>query len=133
MSTEEELDALQEKWRDKARARIVARAGRKLAKLGKPKAPREPRPETTVKACPRHKVAKLLKVKLLPQKYLEALEHNQKIAHCCRHPENHEIEAFKSHPNEKAPDIYIFYCTCGRKHIRFCVGGGDIRPVWDVR
>jgi hypothetical protein len=59
-----------------------------------------------VQACPRIKVAKL--GNLIPTKYLEALEHNQQIASCCRHPENHEIEAFKSHPDEKAPDIYIF-------------------------
>lgn len=82
-------------------------------------------------ACPRYPVAKL--IKLLPVKYMEALEQNQLIASCCRHPENHEIEAFKSRPDEKAPDIYIFHCTCGRKHTRFCVGGGDVRPVWEVR
>ncbi len=132
MTEEEEVEALVERWREKARAVIIAHAGRKLAKLGKPKRPPSTEPETTVTACPRYKVSKLKN--LLPPKYLEYLEHNQKIAHCCRHPENHDIEAFKSHPNEKAPDIYIFYCDgCGRKHRIFCVGGGDIRPVWDVR
>lgn len=81
-------------------------------------------------ACPRITVAKL--GNLIPTKYIEALEHNQQIASCCRHPENHEIEAFKSHPDEKAPDIYIFHCTCGKQHRRFCIGGGDIRPFWEV-
>ncbi len=131
MTEEEKVDAFLATWRERARRVLDNRQRRQAAKVNRP--PRTPAPETRVKACPRHKVSKLLKVKLLPQKYLEALEHNQKIAHCCRHPENHEIEAFKSHPNEKAPDIYIFYCTCGRKHVRFCVGGGDVRPVWEVR
>lgn len=88
-------------------------------------------PETTVEACPRYPVAKLLR--LIPQEYREALEQNQKISSCCRHPENHDIAAFKSRPEEPEPDIYIFYCTCGRQHRRFCVGGGDIRPSWHVR
>lgn len=85
-------------------------------------------------ACPRHPVAKLFG--LLPAKYIEALEQNQKIASCCRHPENHEIEAFYSSAVEQAkgvPDIYINYCTCGRKHVRFCAGGGDVRPFWEVK
>lgn len=88
-------------------------------------------PETQVPACPRVKVADLPE-DFLPKKYFEALEHNQKIASCCRHPENHEIEALKSHPDEMAPDIYIFHCTCGKKHRRFCVGLTDTRPVWDA-
>lgn len=73
---------------------------------------------------------------LLPRKYLESLEQNQKIASCCRHPENHEIEAWYSCPSErdkKTPDIYKFHCTCGRVHVRFCVGGGDKRPFWQTR
>lgn len=86
---------------------------------------------THVLACPRVHVRKWLG--LIPAKWIEALEQNQQIASCCRHPENHEIEAFKSNENEPAPDIYIFHCTCGRKHRRFCVGGGDARPVWEVR
>ena len=31
------------------------------------------------------------------------------------------------------PDIYKFFCACGRTHVRFCVGGGDTRPFWEVR
>lgn len=81
-------------------------------------------------ACPRQPVAKLFN--LLPAKYIEALEQNQKIASCCRHPENHDIEAFYSSPTEKVPNVYIFYCTCGRQHKRFCGGGGE-RPFWGVR
>jgi hypothetical protein len=83
-----------------------------------------------VLACPRIAVAKL---GWLPAKYREALEHNQQIAHCCRHPENHEIEAWFSNAKDEAagtPDIYILHCSCGRKHTRFCVGGGEERPVW---
>lgn len=88
------------------------------------------RPETITPACPRYPVKKL--IGLLPKKYLEGLEQNQQIASCCRHPENHEIEAFKSSPDQTAPDIYIFHCTCGKKHRRFCCSGGDVRPVWEV-
>jgi hypothetical protein len=85
-------------------------------------------------ACARIKVAAL--GNLLPTKYLEKLEQDQQIAHCCRHPENHDIEAWFSNPKDAAagtPDIYIFHCTCGRKHTRFCVGTGDIRPFWESR
>lgn len=91
-------------------------------------------------ACPRYPVAKL--GALIPTKYIEALEHNQQISSCCRHPENHEVEALYSCDAEKekgVPDIYIFHCTCGRQHRRFCVGGNhpngtlDVRPFWDVR
>ena len=51
-------------------------------------------------ACKRYPVAKLNG--LLPAKYRETLEHNQQIASCCRHPENHEIEAWYSCEAEKA-------------------------------
>jgi|SRR5690349_1291263 len=96
-----------------------------------------------VQACERYPVQKL--GALIPLKFIEALEHNQQISSCCRHPENHEIAAFYSCEEEKwrdkdpatdfpnPPDIYIFYCTCGRKHQRFCVGNGDERPIWEVR
>jgi hypothetical protein len=89
-------------------------------------------PSTHVVVCARVKVADLPE-KFLPQHYLEAMEHNQQIRSCCRHPENHEIEALKSHPEEALPDIYVFYCSCGRKHRRFCVGTMDEgRPYWAV-
>lgn len=83
-----------------------------------------------IPACPRIAVAKL--GNLIPTKYIEAMEQNQQIASCCRHPEQHDIEAMKSKADEAAPDIYIFHCTCGKQHRRFCVGGGDIRPYWEV-
>lgn len=82
-------------------------------------------------ACPRYPVAKL--GGLIPLKFIEAMEQNQQISSCCRHPENHDIEALKSNENEPVPDIYIFHCTCGKQHRRFCVGGGDARPFWEVR
>jgi hypothetical protein len=91
-----------------------------------------PFPETQVAACPRVKM-KDLPPGFIPERLFgKNLEQNQQIAGCCRHPENHEIEARKSHPDEPAPDIYVFHCTCGRKHRVFCVGTGDERPMWDA-
>jgi hypothetical protein len=86
-----------------------------------------------VPACPRYPVAKLFN--LLPPKYIEVLEQNQKIESCCRHPENHDLEAWYSCEDQAAkgvPDIYKFKCTCGRTHVRFCVGNDDVRPFWSV-
>ncbi len=88
-------------------------------------------PETQVSACPRVKVSDLPEG-FLKQSHIERLEQNQLIASCCRHPENHDVEALKSHPEEKAPDIYVFHCTCGRKHRFFCIGESDHRPFWDA-
>jgi len=88
-------------------------------------------PETMVLACPRVRVADLPE-DFLKKSHIEHLEQNQQISGCCRHPENHEVEGFKSHPAEKAADIYIFHCTCGRKHRFFCVGETDYRPMWDA-
>lgn len=87
-------------------------------------------PETRVTDSPRVKVADLHEGHL-KQRHIEHLEQNQMIRSCCRHPENHEVAAFKSHPDEKAPDIYEFYCGCGRTHRFFCVGMTDPqRPTW---
>lgn len=86
-------------------------------------------PETQVPHCPRRKVSEFPDG-FLKQKHIEHLEHNQLISSCCRHPENHEVEALKSHSDEPAADIYVFYCTCGRKHRFFCVGMEDQRPEW---
>lgn len=87
-------------------------------------------PSTHVVACARVKVSDLPEG-FIPARYIEALEHTQQIASCCRHPENHEIEALKSHPDEALPDIYILHCSCGRKHRRFCIGAADEgRPFW---
>lgn len=88
-------------------------------------------PETQVPACPRVRVADLPEGHL-KKSHIEHLEQNQMIASCCRHPENHEVEARKSHPSEQAPDIYLFHCKCGKTHPFFCVGQHDERPVWDA-
>ncbi len=85
-----------------------------------------------IPACPPIAVATL--GALIPAKWIEALEQNQLIASCCRHPENHTIEAQYSHADERAPNIYIFHCdVCGRKHRRFMCGQGGARPYWEVR
>jgi len=81
-------------------------------------------------ACPRIPVTAVQGI--IPLKWIESLEQNQQIAHCCRHPEHHDIEALRSHADESAPNIYIFHCTCGRRHIRFMCSNG-VRPAWDVR
>ncbi len=89
-------------------------------------------PATQVQACPRVRVADLPEGHL-KRNHIEGMEQNQLIASCCRHPENHEVEAFKSHPDEPAPDIYVFHCTCGRRHRFFCVGATDEgRPYWSA-
>ncbi len=85
-----------------------------------------------VLVCPPVKVADLPEGHIKP-KWIEQQEHNQQIASCCRHPENHTIEAWKTHPDEEAPNVYIFRCTCGRKHTKFCVGEtDDHRPMWNA-
>lgn len=89
-------------------------------------------PETQVSACPKVKMADFPPGWIPKRLYERNLEQNQMIASCCRHPENHEIEARKSHPDEPAPDIYVFHCECGRKHRVFCVGTGDERPMWEA-
>jgi hypothetical protein len=90
-------------------------------------------PETTVLECPRVKIADLPKGHI-PQKYFEKnLEQNQQAPLCCRHVEGHYIEAWKSLPDEEAPDIYIIICgDGGRKHRRFLMGAVDDvpRPLW---
>jgi hypothetical protein len=88
-------------------------------------------PEAQIPCSPRRKVSDFPAGFIPASLYERNLEQNQKLAPCCRHPENHEIEGRKSHPDEKAVDIYIFHCDgCGRKHRVFCVGMGDPRPEW---
>lgn len=88
-------------------------------------------PETQVQSCPRVKVSEFPKGFIPPRLYERNLEQNQLLASCCRHPENHEVEGFKSHPAEPCTDTYVFHCTCGRKHRVFCVGWEDKeRPEW---
>jgi len=87
-------------------------------------------PETQVPHSPRRKMADFPAGFIPARLYERNLEQNQFLASCCRHPENHEIEARKSHPDEPAADIYIFHCGCGRQHRVFCVGQEDDRPEW---
>ncbi len=89
-----------------------------------------PFPETVVAACPRVKMADFPPGWIPKALYEKNLEHNQQIASCCRHPENHEISAEKSHPDEPVPDRYNFHCSCGKTHRVFCAGVGDERPIW---
>lgn len=96
-------------------------------------------------ACPRIKLAKLIKSGTVgPRFYEKNLEHNQQVNLCCRHIDNHDIEAWYSCETDRdrgVPDIYIIYCNgCGRRHFRFCVGGSvgsggvvERRPYWEVR
>lgn len=87
-------------------------------------------PETLEIVMQRVPVKEVLHI--IPERFLMNLEQNQKISTCCRHPENHYIEGWKSHPREPAPDIYIFYCDCcNRKHHIFCLGETDLRPIWN--
>lgn len=88
-------------------------------------------PATQTPACPRVRVRDL-PAGHLKQNWIEALEHDQQISSCCRHPENHEVEALRSHPDEGAPDVYVFHCGCGRQHRFFCVGRTDKRPAWEA-
>jgi hypothetical protein len=90
--------------------------------------------EDNVLACQRVPVRQV--IHLLPGKYLRALEQNQNIKSCCRHPENHTIDARYTSPKQAAtgvPDIIVFYCACGCIHRRPMFGTGDVRPKWDVR
>ena len=83
--------------------------------------------------CPQAPLKTLTGV--VPAKFLEAVEHNQLTNHCCRNLVEHgaTIEAWKSKPDEPAPDIYVIQCGgCGRKHRRFMMGEGP-RPVWEIR
>ncbi len=90
-------------------------------------------PSTQVLACPRVRMADFPEGWIPKRLYAKATEENQLVASCCRHPENMEIAAFKSHPEEKVPDPYILYCTCGRRHINFGVWKhSDEVPIWNA-
>lgn len=86
-------------------------------------------PETQVVSCPRVKVGDLPEG-FLKKNHIERLEHDQTLPSCCRHPERHEVEGRKSHPDEPVTDVYVFYCSCGKRHRFFCVGEKDVRPEW---
>jgi len=104
-------------------------------------------PGSHILACDRYPVRRLMAYdaegnldeasphNILPLRFVAGLEQNQQLASCCRHPENHDIEAWFSSERDAdlgIPDIYILHCTCGRRHVRFCVGGG-VRPFWECR
>jgi hypothetical protein len=81
-----------------------------------------------IEACVRVPVAKC--PARIPASMLEPMEHNQQIASCCRHPENHDISAWYSSAEDRdkgVPDIYVFHCTCGKVHRQFHVGGSKTR------
>lgn len=49
-----------------------------------------------------------------PAKYIHHLEQNQKLPHCCRHPENHHVEIYYScedNLRRKVADVHKFICT----------------------
>lgn len=84
-------------------------------------------------ACRRRPVRGLMH--LIPRHYREWLERNQKIAPCCRKPEQHDVSAWYSTRRDYeigVPSAYIFHCRCGRKHRRFMMGTGK-QPFWDAR
>jgi len=79
--------------------------------MGKILESREQEKAKHFQACKRVPVAKWLG--LIPAKWIERLEQDQKLPSCCRHPENHKIEAWFSSETDRQkgiPDIYIFIC-----------------------
>lgn len=60
----------------------------------------------------------LLDCRIIPRKFAEALEYNQKLRLCCRKVENMTARLFKSDDRLSVPDIFVATCTCGRSHIR---------------
>jgi hypothetical protein len=104
-------------------------------------------PGTHILACRRIAVRKLMAFdddgnlvegaqgNVLPDKFIRQYEQNQVLAHCCRHPENHDIAAWYSNVHHfliRRPDIYILHCKCGRQHRRLMVGLRDERPTWEA-
>ena len=79
---------------------------------------------------------------LLPAKYVEALEREQRINLCCRHveEENHTAQWFatesatKDAEGRQVPDVLVITCgKCKRKHRRFFIGGADPRVIIEKR
>lgn len=89
-----------------------------------------------VPACQRVKVAECPVRDKLPIRFFERLEQDQLLPTCCRHPENHDIEAFftsETQAETGIADLYIFYCTCGKRHVRLMGGNGDKRQMWEIK
>lgn len=116
----------------------------------------EPLDSAHILACDRRPVAEVLHV--MPQRWLDGFLNHPKD--CCKDYRNLDIEAWYSSQNEinrtlahqvmagvpldqarGVPDIYKFHCSCGKSHVRFCVGGNhptdpnkrDDRPFWETR
>lgn len=103
-----------------------------------------------VLACVRHPIKRLPRG-LIPDYFFKLnLENNPdpNLRACCKVWQNHDIEAWYTSENWKnkldpfgnpdpsggVPDVYKIYCTeCGSTHVRFMVGKGDVRPVWEIR
>jgi hypothetical protein len=108
-------------------------------------------------ACPRVPVGKIMHLLKNKMQWLDQIR-EKAVRECCKHPENHDIEAWYSMQSEKdkgVPDVYKFYCkTCEENgdpacHVKFCVGGNhplakrfskqerpelfDSRPFWERR
>ena len=60
---------------------------------------------------------------LMEPRHLKALRDNDKLAACCRKPEDHEVEMFQTEEGVEGQDLAIFHCTCGRRHFRIAVSG----------
>jgi hypothetical protein len=112
----------------------------------------EPLDSLHILACPRVPVSSILHLLDGKQKWFEQFATNEKIEPCCRDMNAHDIEAWYSCPDDRdkgIPDIYKIYCSCGRCHVKFCVGANhpmaknysvqerpdlyDLRPFWEVR
>lgn len=87
--------------------------------------------------------SEIVPAKHLDARYLEALEHNQKLSGCCRRPEEsgHTARFFSTPSADKTPetqttipDVLIIWCgECGRKHVRLMIGSGTRKIVKEVR
>lgn len=112
----------------------------------------EPLDSQHILACKRVAVAKVKHLLKGKAKWFTQFSENMKISKCCRNMDAHEIEAWYSCPADRdkgVPDIYKIYCSCGKCHVKFCVGGNhpdhrkftkherpdlyDLRPFWDIR
>jgi hypothetical protein len=58
---------------------------------------------------------------LVPVKFSECVEYNQKLNSCCRHIENMTGRVYKTDISLPFPDLFIVTCICGRNHRRLRV------------
>lgn len=88
-------------------------------------------------ACPRVPIRQIIGI--MPAGWLQYL-YQHAPNDCCKHALNHDIEAYYSGDDRRAPDIYEIICKgCGSIHRRFCVGASinsnaedllEYRPKW---